>query len=99
MLWYFDLFFSSLLLIVVFLSMATNDLELLSNATSLERMFKEFQQQTQHQMEELHHEVATIKEDHVEPMPPEQTLDLGDDTPRSRGSSLLLESIPPRADH
>jgi len=44
--------------------MSTDDLKLLSNAASLEQMFKEFQQQMQCQMEELHKKVAALKEDH-----------------------------------
>ena len=51
-------------------------------------MFKKFQQQIQSQMDDLRHEVATLKEDHVDPMLPEGARDLEDDTP--------LTEIPPR---
>jgi len=70
-------------------SMSTN-LNVLSNTAGFEQMLKEFQEQIQQQVQELRHEVAALKEDH---MPPEESLDL-EDTSRSRISSLPLDPIP-----
>ena len=72
--------------------MSTTNLDVLSNAAGLERMLKEFQEQIQQQVQELRHEVAALKEDHVDPMPPEESLDL-QDIPRNRDSSPPLDPI------
>jgi len=72
--------------------MSTN-LNVLSNAAGYERMLKEFQEQIQQQVQELRHEVAALKEDHVDPTPPEELLDL-DDTSHCTVSSPPLDPIP-----
>jgi len=56
-------------------------------------MLKEFQEQIQQQVQELRHEVAALKEDHMDPTPPKESLDL-DDTSRCTVSSPLLDPIP-----
>jgi len=56
-------------------------------------MLKEFQEQIQQQIQELCHEVAALKEDHMDPTPPKELLDL-QDTSRSRDSSPPLDQIP-----
>ena len=60
--------------------MTTSNLEVLSDAASLERTLKEFQQL----VEELRHFVAALKEDHVDPTPPVGSLDVDDDTSQQR---------------
>jgi len=50
--------------------MSTN-LDVLSNATGLEQMLKEFQEQIQQQVQELCHKVAALKEDYMNPTPTE----------------------------
>ena len=75
----------------MFRSMSTN-LDVLSNAAGFERMLKEFQEQIQQQVQELRHEVAALKEDHVDPTPPKESLDL-DDTSRCTVSSPPLDPI------
>jgi len=71
--------------------MSTTNLDVLPNAAGLERMLKEFQEQIQQQVQELHHEVIALKEDHVGPTPPEKSLDLKD---TSRSTSPPLDPTP-----
>lgn len=73
---------------------------MLSDAAGLQQILKDFQQQIQQQVEDLRHEVASLREDHVDPTPPEGSLegDTQDHAARDRSSSPPLEPMPPNTD-
>jgi len=72
---------------------------MLSDAAGLQRILKEFQQEIQQQIAELRHEVAVMKEDHVDPTPPEGSIDGNNrDQDHDRGSPPPMDPVPPGTD-
>ena len=77
--------------------MSPDYLLLLFSAAGLERMFKEFQQSIEERVAELHHEVAALKEDHMDATPPEGLIDR-EDQHHDRGSSPPIDPVLPGMD-